>query len=338
MHLAYSLLLIALLPVSAQAADEQSYDNECHRWADTPIPNQDIGKATADCDTTTLYYGIDGKGKDADFPAARHCAYQQRASGEEMGTVFGGSGVLAMIYANGRGVKRNLPLAKRFACEYGGAPAEIGGRLHHLDELANDAGDATFDLCDDITSGMMMGFCAGREADFARAPRAKRWAALQADWTPAQQSVWVTLRKAADEYFEHVASEETDMSGSARGMFAVEARETLDIALLDDMERFEKGLRPSQKAAELTASDKALNRTYKQTLAKLQAGSQADDIGDYGSVNADGVRTTQRSWLLYRDAWVRFANLRYPKTPADAWKAWLTVERTRALAALVADP
>ena len=329
-------LLALALCAPAFAADAWPYEAACRQWTKTPIPKQDIGKAPADCDAEALYYGRDGKGAGRDLVAARHCAYRQRGTGaaiESQSEMFGGSGILMMLYANGQGVQRNPALAKRFACEYGGAPAEVEGRLEHIDALAK--GDEPMDICDDITSGLMMGFCSKRSADAARFERDRRWQTLQAAWTPAQRTAWADVRKSADGYFERVSREETDMSGTARGAFAVEARERLDIALLDAVTRFESGKRPTQKAGDFARADKALNATYRTTLAKLAAGRGDGMFGDYGTIGPDGVRETQRAWLRYRDAWVRFAALRWPGTPADAWKAWLTEERTRALAELV---
>ena len=334
------LLGLLAFALPAFAAEEWAHESECRKWAKVAIPKQDPGTAPATCDAQALYYGTDGKGAGRDPVAARRCAYRERGAGAEIETQsrpFGGSGVLMMVYANGLGVKRNPALAKRFACEYSGAPAEVSGRLAHIDAIAKGADKQAMDLCDDVTSGMMMGFCASRDAEFEKVGRNARWTALQARWTPAQREAWGAVRKAADDYFASVSTEETDMSGTARGAFAVEARETLETALFDAVTRFEDGKRPTQKAGDFARADKALNATYKRTLAKLDTSRSGGGSGQYGTVSAGGVRNTQRAWLRYRDAWVRFAALRWPGTSADAWKTWLTTERTQALAALVQE-
>lgn len=328
MRLAFGLLLVFLAaPISA--ADQWPYETECRKWADVAIPQQDIGTAPTDCDTRSLYYGEDGHGRGSDDAAARQCAYRMRAAGND--DAFDGSGVLMMLYANGRGVARNIPLAKRFACEYEGAPAEVEGRLTHLDAIAEGTDKAPLDVCDDITSGMMGGVCAARDADFARVIRSERWTALQANWTPAQRSALAALHKAADAYFDSASGNEEDMSGTARGALAVDAYERLDIALLRDMERFETGARPDEKAADFPAADKALNAAYRRTLAALDAGKGNGAFGEYGTIRPEGVRETERLWLRYRDAWVAFAATRYPETAANAWRAWLSRARARAL-------
>ena len=114
-------LLLVLLAAPLSAADQWPYEAESRKWADVAIPLRDIGTAPAGCDTRTLYYGDDGQGHGRNDAAARHCAYRARAAGNN--DAFDGSGVLMMLYANGRGVARNIPLARRFACEYEGAPA-----------------------------------------------------------------------------------------------------------------------------------------------------------------------------------------------------------------------
>lgn len=46
-----------------------------------------------------------------------------------------------------------------------------------------------------------------------------------------------------------------------------------------------------------------------------------------GSPTKEGIRTTQRSWLRYRDVWISFGAIHYPQVSADSWKAWLDKER-----------
>lgn len=337
--LAFALLFAAALPGPSRADAPWPYEAECRKWADVAVPKQDVGNASAGCDTQALYYGEDGKGMNADPVAARQCAYRERGTGKAIETQannFGGSGVLMMVYANGHGVKRNFPLAKRFACEYGGAPAEVEGRLAHLDDIASGKTRDPIDLCDDITSGLMMGVCAGRQADFAQSARERRWTALQAAWTPPQRAALANLRKAAKDYFDNVAREETDMSGTARGAMATDAYETLDKALLADVERFERRERPAKVPADFARDDKTLNSVYRKVLAALDAAKKNDSYA-YGTITSAGVRTTQRSWLRYRDAWVALAGVRWPALPQEVWLAWLSEARTKALVEAVGE-
>ncbi|PBJ83501.1 hypothetical protein CMZ84_03070 [Lysobacteraceae bacterium NML93-0399] len=326
--------LLLLFPLALQAAGPIDADGLCAPWREIAVPATDAGTPLPGCDTMTLYYGADGKGGDPE--AARHCAYADRAAGD--GKVFGGSAVLMMLYANGEGVARDLRLARRFACEYGGAPAEVSARLAHLQRVEDDAASKRFDVCDDITSGYMAGFCVGRAASFAHVAREREWQALQSDWTPAQKAAWHSVRQAADAYFEYAGSAEIDLTGTARAAFSVDARQLLEVQLLDDVQAFERGRLPGHTAADFARADRELNLVYGRVRSELRAGATAPEYSLFGTITADGVRDTQRAWLRYRDAWVAFAATRWPDTPADTWRAWLTESRTQMLASIVDSP
>jgi hypothetical protein len=42
-------------------------------------------------------------------------------------------------------------------------------------------------------------------------------------------------------------------------------------------------------------------------------------------------------WIPYRDGWVALGTKVRPDLPAEAWKTWLTIERTKMLSALLGD-
>jgi hypothetical protein len=326
----FVLIPIAFTPLTAFAADEL----ECQQWADIPIPQEDIGNAPEDCSSADLYYGADGHGLGGDYVAARHCAYRERAAGEYR--FFGDRSVLLMLYANGQGVSRNIPLAKRFVCEYSGAPAEISGRLRHLDRIVRGDDNKAMDVCDDITSGAMAGACESWSAKFAQSDREKLWDDLQSAWTQAQRDALAELREAANVYFHDSSGKEVDLSGSARYMFVTEAYESLSITFLDDVARIEDGWRPDDS---LEDADSELEATYRRVLDLLEASTYVSvdgwERGNFGTVKADDVRTTQLSWFSYREAWVKFATTRYPDTAPDTWRAWLAKARAKALASIV---
>ncbi|WP_257388553.1 lysozyme inhibitor LprI family protein [Tahibacter caeni] len=329
-----SVLAAALALGSATAAAQDFGENPaCAALAKLAVPAADQPDAAArerlqGCDSETLYYADGGK---PDYVQARLCAYVERDKGNDI--VFGGSGVLMMIYANGDGVARNIELARKFACETEGAPAELDGRLEHLDAMAKAGAKAgRLDLCDDITSGFMMGFCADRGASAAKVERDRRVSALTAQWSAADRAALTRLRGAADAYFDAVVDGEVDMSGTARGAMAVGAREDLENGFAAALDAFEHDKLPTGDAAAFAAADKALNASY---AAALQYVRQQGTDGSNGTVTTDGIRAAERAWIKYRDAWVAFGAQKYPTVGADAWRAHFTAERERALKDLV---
>jgi uncharacterized protein YecT (DUF1311 family) len=55
------------------------------------------------------------------------------------------------------------------------------------------------------------------------------------------------------------------------------------------------------------------------------------NLSDDQNVRANGIQATERAWLVYRDAWIAFAQQRYPFTDANAWINSLTNSRTERL-------
>jgi hypothetical protein len=49
---------------------------------------------------------------------------------------------------------------------------------------------------------------------------------------------------------------------------------------------------------------------------------------DEGAVKAEDLSSVERSWEAYRDAWVAFAQVRYPSA-VDAIRAQITLDRYR---------
>jgi len=333
LSLARLLIPISVLGGAAVAADPP-WQASCRRAREVAIPAADQPdaerrKLLEGCKSEELFYGI---GQKADPDTARLCAYIERAAGDLV--VFGGSAMLMTIYASGIGVPRNLPLAVRFACDLDGAPAEMEGRIAHLEALgagaATSPGAAPFDLCDDATSGFMQGHCAAHRERVERATRAQRDLARLYIRTPAQRAAFLSLRATADDFFQARAENEVDLSGTARAALQIDEKAALEKsfdALLDALEH-EAGPRASAK--DFAQADRALNDAYARVM-------KADDPV-YGTVTKEGVRRTERTWLEYRDGWVAFAKVKFPRADRRGIKLQLTRQRAAMLQDFVPAP
>jgi uncharacterized protein YecT (DUF1311 family) len=284
-------------------------------------PSPAAAAALKGCSSEALYYGI---GMRADPVKARQCAFlEMRETRDD--SFFSGRTMLMTIYANGVGARRDLDTAIHLACGVEGAPMESHGRVRHLAELkAKGWSGNDFHVCDDITSGYAMGFCAGHDADIAGAKRDAQLAAIVARWSPTERQAFEPLRKAHSAFVEAHGSGEIDLSGTARGAMVVGAEEMLRDQFLALIRSLEDGKAPHFSAAEYRAADTALNAGYRSFLASDAVG------GDYpGGVSRQGVRDAQRAWLRYRDAFLAFAAVRYPKVPKDSLATLLTRQRAK---------
>jgi hypothetical protein len=310
-----------------KSAEFDSSKALCRRVSDREPPTSDrpdaaTARSLKGCSSEALYYGI---GRAADPVRARQCAFLE-LEGDD-GSVFAGRTMLMTIYANGVGAKRDFDVATHLACGIDGAAMESHGRVTHLAELKAKAWNGRdFHFCDDITSGLAMGHCAGHFAEIAGAKRETALAARTRGWTAAERRAFAPLRQAHDIYVEAHGSGEVDLSGTARGAMVVEAEEAERDDFLTLLARLSDGHRPPGGAEAYKAADLKLNAAYRR-LMRDTATSEFP-----GAVTRGGIRAAQRAWLRYRDAFLAFAAVKFPQVDRQGLAALLTRQRTETLA------
>lgn len=325
-HVLLSVVALVFIGIDRAEAGRNGFDWEavCNQVKDAAVPTQDRpspeeAKALHNCSSEDIYYGIT---RPADPEKARKCAYVELEQGDE--NVFGGSSMLMTIYANGRGAKRNYDLALKFACTQDGAPAEMEGRIKNLTMKKRTGwnGD-TFSLCDDITSGFMMGHCEAHRERFKQVERERKIQGLMAKWSEADRTAYENLRKTADAFFNLRVDNEVDLSGTGRSAFMIEERRSLENDFLAVVALLEGGKFPVFSQTQFAQADGALNSVYK----KIQKAPEFH----YGTVAREGIKQTQRAWIVYRDAWVVFISGKQYGVAPESIKTHLTRMRTRML-------
>ncbi|MDB5959383.1 MAG: hypothetical protein JWP59_677 [Massilia sp.] len=272
-------------------------------------------EAAAKCDASGVYYSKLDQAvtSGAEWAAVRSCAL-----------VSGDTAVLSMLYANGLGVPRDTAIATNYVCRTGAAVAEMDARVRHLATLAPGAPYARYDHCDDITSGMMGGVCAAIAARRAERVETAFYTRLRAGLPPAQAAAFDRLRKANQAFAKAHGEQETARGGSGYAGFVIDAQARETEWLREHLAAFEKGVFSLPPPSQFAIDDAELNRVFGE---RMKAKAEPDDF----DVAPAAIRSTQRSWLIYRDAWVAFAALRYPQLPADSLKALLTQWRIKQL-------
>jgi tetratricopeptide (TPR) repeat protein len=317
-----AFLSLTLLESSQSVAQNNDCPAACSQWEKIQIPPADLPTAQdrqtlTSCSSQNLYFGID---RPADLVRARKCAYLERERGSA--PIFGGPGLLMMIYANGKGAARNFDLALKFACEFKGAPEGSRGQINHLLGLRKEhwTGD-NFNLCDDASSGYMSGVCTFLQEEIHQAALAHKLDRIVEGWNSTQKTALAGLEKAASNFIEASSDNEIDMSGTDRDSFAFQRQGWLSNGFVAAVERSEKGQFPSFSMAEFKKADEELNVVY--------SGIQSPKPGSagMGTVTPQGIRTAQRAWLLFLEAWVKFGLIKYPDVKPESWRAWLTFDR-----------
>jgi len=291
-----------------------------------PLPPAALPK----CNERALYYGFTSP---PDYAAALQCGWYERAHPQTaVGNMFYGPGVLTMLYANGRGVPRNYDLAIRFACEDPWvSEMENVYRSGHLEVLRNQSsGQTTFDLCDDITSGLSDGFCTGIQTSRDDAFRNSNVAAAIRNLPASAKALFPALRSAQDAFNDARARNEVDLSGTSRAAFQLEEVATLNDQFLINLQRFGKGDIPPATDADLAQLDVDLNSVYKSI--------QWAGPDETTTITPDGIRITERAWLKLVDAWLTFSRVAYPTLSPTGVRAQLIRLRLHQLRSLSSHP
>jgi uncharacterized protein YecT (DUF1311 family) len=316
------------------------------------------------CRSYQAYYGI---GEPRNFVMARRCAIAERDAVDYYGSVtvnlpaqkseedvtvgeaINGSLVLMALYANGEGVVRQPQLATRFACESidNGLISEVGsgseGSSTSKDEakyedLLNEIASPQpphLNPCDWVPDISRM----QSECDLIATVKSdqEREAGLQtvrSKFTPEQKAAFDKLLAAQRAYFKGHDHNEVEVMGhflDSGGWDGIH-REREDMFLVA-LSEFEGSKLPQATEAQYAESDRALNSAYAQVIAKA-AQSEGTITGEHligDPPTRASIRTTERLWLAYRDAFADFGALRYAGTTRAAWLRLVTLQRTKDL-------
>jgi len=308
---------------------------KCSSYASVTLPAEAekamVPKTPPVCASYRSYRGI---GRPVNYSEARACAWRERLAqkagrgqGRE-GTawVVGGSLILADLYANGAGVKRDVPLALRFACESEDGMAELAEpEIAKLNGAAPPHG--SFEFCDYAATTFSETFCAEYASEIKDDRRSRYFNSLKSSMSPEQ---WAAFEKllAAEHAFVEAHASEVYQGGTIHGIRTLTSQDILQDLFRTDVVRFERKEWPALTNDQVAKADAVLHREYEKELGQL--GGQPNDTNDLTVVTADHLASVEKAWESYRDAWVAFARLRYPEDVARI-RAEITLDRYRLL-------
>jgi hypothetical protein len=240
----------------------------CQKVKITDFPAKDLPPSSMKWEnmlgdgSIAYYYGLDVP---IDYVKARYLAFKEMETGKYE-SALGAESILIMLYANGYGVKRDLPLCIRLACaNVDGAPAEIDGRIKHLKDMQSGKSAGVFDMCDDITSGMMEGICQSIYSQKYEQHRKTIIDSILKTWPRKDTAAYNKLRVAATSFFEARSGNEVDESGTGRAAFVLQESDSLESNFLDKIMKAGKCAFPNYTSADFIKADSELNVAYKKT-------------------------------------------------------------------------
>ncbi len=297
---------------NAQKETQQLFwiTDACHAAGSADIPKKDMPSA----DEMNRYGtpGLEcvdyreGFGVAQDYQAYRKCLLSRPYTLQE-------NFPLAEIYAKGWGVPRNKKLATALICRENASELDLQIMLRELET----SGDLTKSCEHGRTLGELFK-CGNEERYIDRRRSEVKLEKIKTAMPSRDRASFEKVLSAYATFGETRRASEFDTMGQV-GRFESFFEELDDKkSFVAAMELFESKKYPQSYGA--SAADEELNGLYQTITQSLKE----DPIG---SITFDGVRKTQRLWLIYRDRFVRFALAHYPGTKQEQWLAWLTQAR-----------
>jgi uncharacterized protein YecT (DUF1311 family) len=320
-------LSFVLISAAAQAQRAPDPKDACTDVAQLRIPivqpnNESDRKFLESCDPADLYYGVMGT---PDYAAARRCALYKlqtyHLSSNEEEDIFP-TATAAMIYENGQGVPRNPDLALHLFCTYEKPNPQVG----YVDQFLaarSTANPNAFDFCALDNEKIVMAVCASMQYHREDNRRLAALRSLMVNWSPAALSSYAAMAKVHDAYVGAATDEAVEACITGTLGEEMEYDDELAKEFEADITTFAQGNPPNFSHADYIAADRDLNAEYKSKMSALQA--KAND--SCGKIPVS-LQTGERAWIRYRDAWVKFAQVQWPRVSADSWLTFLARERT----------
>jgi hypothetical protein len=312
------------------AAQRQSQNPVCAAAEKVSIPAADLPPVPTDLDKCDPLELQSRPSHPVDLRAVRYCAYTARdvksteQDDKDMDHIGGNAG-LAMIYAGGKGVAPNVPLAERFACDIKGG-WDDGTEVAEMLEAKRKEGKNSidFDICENPSGRQLNYLCLLRNQNRVADEVALAEKRFNTG-SPQQRSAFQRLLVARKAYLD---ARDTEEPRGSPGIAQNDMQDEIDIdrEWVQTLGEFADGKVPDYTVAEFRHADAALNQSYHWAL------QDTAKCSDEFCLKPEELRHTERLWITYREQWVAYAALRWPSISADSWRMWLTLERIENLA------
>lgn len=335
------VVALCAVALTARAQTTVQEPAACSPYRAIPLPLEadkvPVPRTPPGCASYRSYRGI---GRPVNYSAARACAWEERLAAqaslgqnekELTAWIVGGPLILADIYFNGAGVERNIPLALRFACE--SEEGMVSLALSDIEKLnGSRPAKGPFEFCDYAASTIQMNFCTGYETEIEDDHRNRYYRSLKSSMTVPQQAAFDKLL-AAETAFITAHALEVDEGGTIRTLRIIGSQNILNNLFHTEIVHFERKRWPTLSKAQVTRADALVHQEFVRKCEELRRQTKEDISA--GAVTADHLSKAEDSWKLYRNAWIAFAQVRYPDE-VDVIGAQISMDRYRFLKTVAA--
>lgn len=310
------VILGLIVWISVSWTHDKNVIVECRKWASLRPPVEDIFNDLElnnikKCNAYDLYYGITDH---FDYQKARICAIKNKSYE-----------ILSLLYANGKKVKRNVPLAIHYICLSSIADVEKKALIKELKNL-NNTGDSQGDFngCD-AKNEMESTICWGNEfrrlsfeEDFIYHHLGKKFLSMKKKFLgflEIKYYLYVNSRA----YYEFEDKE--SMSIKSMLLEEIKIRRSY-ISLLEQMASCKVLLFTEQ---EYKDADKTLNSLYSELRHSKAYFTRFDSKARLNKL--EEIKQTEIYWIRYKEAMMALSSKSCPTMSSFGVGAILTQER-----------
>ena len=223
----------------------------------------------------------------------------------------------------GRFGEPNPELVLNLVCRGSWVPMELKGAAYRTYNNWKNGINEEFNICQHITSGAGMGYCASRSDIKDRVKREQKLNLLKNKVGKSKETLLNEAYESALTFINNKVDFEEAHGGTGRAAFEISSRMSQENKYLDLIEKIADGYIPEPKTS-YKKTDEKLNKTYKEVLEYLK-----DKPSYMPSPNA--IQKVQIKWIPYRDASAKLFASVNPSTNEELWKNWLTEIREKQL-------
>lgn len=247
----------------------------------------------------------------------------------------GGNIGVAIMYANGKYVKKDLNKAISYVCQdnYDANEYERNSMIKTLyTELVKGGLEKEFNYCSHVSSRNYVLACSSYEQKKPWQGIRKKFKQLPKSFTKEQKKAYDAMLESAFEFFDVRASSEQDLTGRMFPIFIDEWEQNQRIWLIETLEKLESGELKIEKK-DYASADAEMEELYKKIIKKKEQDYLDYLDGKIGGIfiSKEDIKNTQAKFPAYRDAFANFIHVTYPEISLDAARSWITKIRIQQL-------
>ncbi len=238
----------------------------------------------------------------------------------------------ASFYANGEYVQQDFSKSMSYVCHGTYIPAELEDMVKTLhDAMQNKVLETPFDYCEHATGSNSISVCYSQKSQLTYDEIQNQLKLIESQLNNEQRILFEKLIADAYTFFNLRSLNEQDLSGTLRGVFITEMDIEQKQWLLN---RLQSVMSSDFKRLNIdyTIIRNQLIDAYYALMSEMDKSLKRNQEYDfYPLISKENIKISHHSWVVFREAFAKFAHDVKPEISENEWRAWLTKIRMKQL-------